>query len=192
MVFQFGGWLVLSMLILHGASSVVETGTVELNLVWTDVFCGNKQCSEPNTSPVSTYVRSRDDPTNAVRKMFSDPVPPGQQVIGLNATLTGRFNCDNVTDPKSLPMFLLVLNEATVLFGRLDLAPYGCAQGCVQSTNCMKRSQMFSSAISTGWSGQGYHYGGPNRLSVAMIRNSIYLSSIDLLIFTQGHNRKTE
>lgn len=161
------------------------TNSVEATFSWNDIQCPNTDCAEAGTVPLPAYSSSQQDPTHSLRTKFQDPLPPGSQLIGLNVTLIGRFNCLNASSAVMQSYFILSLNEYEILGSALPLYPYNCGQ----CTNCMAPSKMVSSFNSPfWWNPKCYNYGDTNELRIwVMTMNQIFLAQADVVFITRGH-----
>ncbi|HCP46744.1 MAG TPA: hypothetical protein DIU15_11915, partial [Deltaproteobacteria bacterium] len=88
------------------------------------------------------------------QRSFVDPVPAGNQVTHVSATLYGVLQCIDSLNP-------FLINTTTLLLSGTAIETIGITGNCACG-NC--QSHNFSAASPAGW--VGYSYGGSNTVSI--------------------------
>jgi Protein kinase domain/IPT/TIG domain len=115
---------------------------------------------------------------------FMDPVPQGNELLDLNISFSGRFNCEPASGIKAT--FIAFLQGTSVMWNRIDmLDAVGCNCGTVNNfTADTVRSASFSTMGSTTTPDfSSYSYNGNNSFHVVFVTNQVCLVSVNLSLY---------
>lgn len=164
----------------NGGFMNVTINSASVNLTWdgVDVCSHTSSCLEEGMISVSAFACSSGIGNwNNGEAGFTDPIPPGNVLIGVNVTFYGQFACDIDGGDAT---FLASIDDMILSWNKL---PNNSISGCNCTNNCATSASFESTKQYNALS--GYNYGGANIFQVQMIVNDICLSLVQLTMFYQ-------